>query len=71
MNLYVARISCLLRLSKKKAGTVLRCSTSAQEFRHAVTANSQAEAIQIIQSTFPWTYYKHVKISWDVIAENV
>ena len=69
MSLYAAVVSCRIR-SPKKTGTKIH-KLEVQTFRHAVPARSEGEAIQILQSTFPWTFYKHVKIQWEVIAENV
>ena len=67
MNLYAATISCSLRAPKKT--TIHRlCLT---EFRQAIAAKSEAEAAVNLQSIFPWTFYKHVKVTWELIAENV
>ena len=41
-----------------------------QLFRYAIPANSEAEANKTLQETFPWTFYKHVKVQWGLIAEN-
>ena len=68
MNLYVATISCELRAPKKSTIVHNPCLNG---FRQAIAAQSQPEAAVSLQATFPWTFYKHVKVTWETIAENV
>jgi hypothetical protein len=67
MNLYAAVINCKSRTRKKSA----KVKNSDETFRIPVPADSPAEAKIRLESVFPWTYYKHVKVEWELIAENV
>jgi hypothetical protein len=67
MNLYAAIITCTVRTTKKTQGTLHQ--QVSQTFRQPVAAISEAEATVQLQHMFPWTFYKHVKIVWELIAE--
>ena len=64
IKLYIATITCNLKtayLSGLAPDTVF-------EFKHAIAAEGETGAAVVLQSTFPWTFYKHVKVVWTCIA---
>lgn len=66
MKLYIAHITCKLKsswLGDIPADTVF-------QFQHAIASEGAVGAQQILQSTFPWTFYKHVKVTWKCISEK-
>lgn len=66
INLYTAKISCKIKtawLGAYPADTLF-------EFTHAIAATSEAGAHLVLESTFPWSFYKHVKVTWTCIASK-
>lgn len=63
MTLFAATISCRI-----KAAFLNGRPDDPVTFIHAIAANTPEEAHKQLQMSFPWAFYKHVKISWEVLA---
>jgi hypothetical protein len=64
MKLFRATITCKM----KSAWLSTTLTDTIFNFTHAIAAEDEAGASQVLQSTFPWTFYKHVKVSWTCIG---
>jgi hypothetical protein len=67
MKLFRARITCKLKAAYLPADVP---ADTILDFSHAIAALDMPGAAAILQSTFPWSFYKHVHVQWVVISEK-